>query len=63
MERIVDDTMDAVISDQQGGVPVSTNVVEGDKIDDVLSEVAKLRPLTEEQQKRFELLEKKQKNG
>ena len=63
MDRIVDDTMDAVISDQQGGVPVSTNVVEGDKIDDVLSEVAKLRPLTEEQQKRFELLEKKQKNG
>ena len=63
MAPIVDDTMDAVLSDQQGGVSVSTNRVEGDKIVDVLNEVVKPRALTEEQQKRIELLQKKQKTN
>ena len=55
--------MDDLISHQQGGVSVSTNEVEGDKIVDVLNEVVKLRALTEEQQKRIELLQKKAKKN
>ena len=40
--------MDTVFSEQQGGVSVSTNEVEGDKLDNVSNEVVKLKALNNE---------------
>ena len=60
MEPTVDDTKDAVISQQQQGeVAVRTIEAEGSKKDDVLIEVVKLRALTDAQQKQIEFREKK----